>query len=186
MLWIVSFFVSYLAAYALADCYPGDDANTAIILDLYHGVTSDNIVLTGTSQPSGMLDREQLCSILTNHHNNGINPGQSQTNKDFLRSAFVAQHDCVQALTYTEGYESLSGWQQWAGYHSGHWYTVTDGRVSDSARWSSPSYEGNIYAVQPVRFDSQLRKASCVTFYNGTTCRHGWNQSGQRVMLIIV
>ena len=171
-------------SYAQADCYPGDTTYTAIVQEIYHGVTSDNIKLEGgPDQPSGTINRQQLCIILTNHHNYGKNTaaGQWQTNRQYLgyTSAVINLSACTNALTYTQGYYSLSDWQQWAGYHSGDWYGAST-RFSDGAQWSNPSYTpGYTYILQPVRFDSQDRIDNCVTRDStGATCRYGWNQSG--------
>ena len=105
-----------------ADCYPGDTVYTSIVQEIYHGVTSDNIRLDSSNQPSGSINRQQLCNILTDHHNNGRNPNQQLTNKDFLGFVSVSPAACTNALTYTQGYNSILGWQQWASYHSGNWY----------------------------------------------------------------
>ena len=172
--------------YAKADCYPGDTAYTNIVQQIYGGVTSDNIVLTFLG--SVPMNRQALCNILVNHHNSGKNPGQAQTNREYLGHLHITQSTCVNALTYTHGYNTISGWQEWAGYHSGHWYaeTVT---FNDGARWHAPYYKydpGQTYAVQSVRFDSQDRKDNCNTVdpMTGATCRYGWNQSGQGVSII--
>ena len=163
----------------IPDCYPGDSAYTEIVQQIYRGVTSDSILLTGPDQPKS---RYQLCSTLTNHHNSGKNPGQMETNSEFLGQVTVTQTACAHALIYTQGYNDISGWQQWAGYHSGNWYSSENSR-SDTALWSNPSYKpGNVYVLQPVRFDSQYRIENCITRDStGSTCRHGWFQSGQNV-----
>jgi len=98
------------------------------------------------------MNRQTLCSTLVNHHNNGKNAqaGQLQTNKDYHGYLPPTQSACVNALTYTSGYNSQTGWQNWAGYHSGFWYGMT-ARFSDGARWYSPylKYDpGQTYAVQ--------------------------------------
>ena len=59
------------AGYVHADCYPSDTAYTAIIQNVYHGVTSNNFRLTGSDQLPGFITRKQLCDRLTSHHNNG-------------------------------------------------------------------------------------------------------------------
>lgn len=126
------------------------------------------------------MSRNTLCIILVYRHNNGKNPGQSQTNKDYLGQS-IGLYSCVNALTYTNGYSSLAGWQDWAGYHSGNWY-ATHKIFSDGAMWNQPYYKydpGQTYAVQPVRFDSQERIKDCHRVdMTGATCRYGWNQSG--------
>lgn len=168
--------------YASADCYPGDAAYTNIVQEIYRGVTFDNIVLTFFS--STPMNRRALCSILVSNHNNGKNPGQNLTNRDYL-GVYVTQSNCVNALTYTTGYSSLAGWQAWAGYHSGKWYSKTK-IFDDGAQWNYPYVKndpGQTYAVQPVRFDSQSRKDKCQFIDStGATCRNGWNQSGQGVI----
>ena len=139
---------------ARADCYPGDTNFTGIVQQIYNAVTSDRIVLAGTDQPIGVIDRQQLCEILIDHHNFGTNPGQPQTNGDFLGSATVSLSACVDALTYTQGYNTTVGWEQWAGNHTGHRYSV-NGAFFDEALWSAPSYvSGMDFVFQQVRFDS--------------------------------
>ena len=182
MMWITLLCVLGVVGYAQADCYPGDTTFNAIVQEIYHGVTSDNIKLDGgPDQPSGTINRQQLCDILTNHHNYGKNSaaGQWRTNRQYLGYVSVSPSDCTDALTYTKGYNSISGLQQWAGDHSGHWYTKTQ-RFTDDAEWSDAKYKpGYVYVLQPVRFDSQYRIDHCVTEdYTGATCRNGWNQSG--------
>ena len=171
-------------SYAQADCYPGDSTFNAIVQEIYHSVTSDNIKLDGSNQPSGSINRQHLCSILTNHHNYGKNTdaGQWQTNRQYLGYVSVSQSACTNALTYTKGYNSIYGLQQWAGDHSGNWYTKTH-KFPDNAEWSDAKYKpGYVYVLQPVRFDSQYRKDHCVTKDStGATCRYGWNQSGYGV-----
>ena len=172
--------------HANADCYPGDTAFTNIVQEIYKGVTSDNIILT--YHGSGSMSRNTLCSTLVNHHNYGKNPGQSQTNRQFLGYQYISQSSCVNALTYTSGYYTSAGWQSWAGYHSGKWYAKTQ-IFSDGARWNVPyvKYDSPyVYYVQSVRFDSQWRKDNCHhRDSTGATCRYGWNQSGQGVRDIL-
>ena len=166
--------------YARADCYPGDTAYTSIVQDIYHDATSDKIQLSGSDQPAGTISRYHLCSILRQHHNYGKNPGQSDTNSEFV-GITMEQSACTNALYYPKGYNGISGWQQWAGYYSGNWYNTVSPE-SDGAQWSYPSIKDVIYALQPVRFDSQYRIDNCVTPNStGATCRYGWNQSGQGV-----
>ena len=182
MMWITLLCVLGAVGYAQADCYPGDTTYTAIVQEIYHDVTSDNIKLDGgPDQPSGIINRQQLCDILTNHHNYGMNTGQSQTNGQYLgyASAHISSSACTTALTFTQGYNSISGWQQWAGYHSGNWYGNSQ-QFSDGAEWFNPSYKSGVtYVFQKVRFDSQDRIDNCHTKdKTGATCRYGWNQSG--------
>ena len=95
----------------------------------------------------------------------------------------------MNALTYTNGYNSLSGWQAWAGYHSGTWYGTTQ-MFTDGAQWYNPTSQvgsTHTYAFQKVRFDSQDRIKHCLTpDSTGATCRYGWNQSGTGVRYISV
>ncbi len=172
------------AGYVHADCYPGDTAYTAIIQNVYHGVTSDNIVLSGTDQLPGTINRKQLCDRLTSHHNNGINTGMAKTNQDFLGNGYISSSQCQNALTYTQGYNSITGWQRWDGYHSGKWYNTVNGGDNDGAQWNAPystSDANHVYAVQSVRFDSAYHINNCHTKYSGVTCRYGWIQSGTGV-----
>ena len=170
---------------ARADCYPGDTPFTNIVQEIYHGVTADNIVLA-YSGPSSM-SRQALCSILVSNHNYGRNRGQSQTNRDFLGNTFITQFDCVNALTYTKGYSSSAGWQEWAGNHRGTWYGE-ETSFSDSAKWYHPYTKSDYkhtYAVQKVEFQSQWRRNNCRRIdMTGANCRFGWNQSGTGVRCI--
>lgn len=183
MQFCVLFYILGVAGYVSADCYPGDTIYNSILQEIYHGVTSDNIKLT--SRDSIPINRRDLCDILTTHHNSDKNAVQSQTNKEFLGFVSVSLTDCRNALTYTQGYNTVSGWQKWAGYHSGTWYAYTQ-QFSDGAQWSPPYYKTGVpYAVQPVRFDSQDRIAHCNTRdQTGATCRYGWNQSGLGVLYV--
>ena len=167
-----------ILAYASADCYPGDVAYNKIIQEVYSGVTSDNIILS--YHGSSPMNRRDLCSILVNNHNYGKNPGQGQTNRNYL-GVLITRSACVNALTYTTGYDSLAGWQKWDGYHKGKWYSKTT-TFNDAAQWNAPITKTRIYALQSVRFDSQWRKSNCKhRDMTGATCRYGWTQSGQGV-----
>ena len=188
MLFVILACVLGALGYAKADCYPGDSVYTNIVQNIYSGVTSDNIILSFHGSTS--MNRQALCSILVNHHNYGKNRGQSQTNRQYLGylKNEIMQDTCVNALTYTQGYNNIAGWQNWAGYHSGNWYGKTQ-IFSDGARWYAPYYKydpGQTYAVQSVRFDSQDRQDNCnyVDPITGATCRNGWNQSGNGVGIV--
>ena len=150
--------------YASADCYPGDVAYNKIVQEIYKGVTSDNIVLTYLGDSP--ISRRDLCSILVNNHNYGKNPGQGQTNRNYL-GVLITQSACVNALTYTTGYNSLVGWQKWDGDHKGKWYSKTE-PSDDDAQWKSPYTTNQVYFVQSVRFDSQWRIDNCGI--TGATC----------------
>ena len=67
--------------------------------NIYSGITSDSIVLS--FHGSASMNRQALCSILVDHHNNGKNPGQTQTNRQYLGYLQITQAACVDALTYT-------------------------------------------------------------------------------------
>ena len=180
-MWLAQVCVLAFIGYARADCYPGDINYSIIVREVYHSVTSNNIKFNDSS-----VSRQQLCSILTDHHNNGKNQGQSQTNRDYLGYVTVNQSACTKALTHTQGYKNISGWQQWAGNYSGYWYSTTNGGESDPAECFTPSYS-TFYIDQSVRFDSQYRIDHCVTpDSTGATCRHGWNNSGQGVNKVFV
>ena len=167
-----------LVSYVQADCYPGDTAYTQIVQEIYHGVTSDNIKLS--AHGPGGLYRSALCHTLTSQHNIGLNPGQPMSNSNFLGTT-IPQYACENALTYTTGYNSLFGWQTWAGHHSGTWYGYTQ-QFEDNADWHNPitTYDSqHTYGFQKVQFNSQDRINNCVTpDMTGATCRFGWNQSG--------
>ena len=170
-----------------ADCYPGDSQYTAIVQEIYKNVTSDRI--NGLRGYSNSLTRSQLCNLLVNNHNNRrlSASGQRYTNQQFL-GQLVSVSSCVNALTYTNGYDTNNGWMKWAGYHSGTWWSSYNSQsFSDGARWDQPysKYDpGQTYAVQKVTFDSQWRKDHCTHVdQTGSTCRYGWNQSGEGVRL---
>ena len=54
------------------------------------------------------MSRKDLCTVLVNNHNYGKNPRQEQTNRNHL-GVLITQSACVNALTYTTGYNSLAG-----------------------------------------------------------------------------
>ena len=164
--------------YASADCYPGDVAYNMIIQEIYRGVISDNIVFTYLGNSS--MNRYDLCTILVNNHNYRKNPGQHQTNGNYL-GVFITQSACVNSLTYTTGYNSLADWEKWDGYQEGKWYSKA-ASFDDDAQWES-YYTESIYAVQSVRFNSQWHQNNCRHVdMNGRTCLFGWRQSGQGVI----
>ena len=187
---IVLLVVLKLCGLTYADCYPGDSQYTAIVQGIYKKVTSDKISgLRGYPNP---LTRSQLCNLLVNNHNNGYlrASGQSYTNQRFLGQS-VSVSSCVNALTYTKGYDTQSGWIKWAGRHNGKWWSRHGNRVfNDGARWNQPylKYDpGQTYAVQKVEFLSQWRKVHCTHVdQTGATCRYGWNQSGKGVSDAVV
>ncbi len=190
MLWVtLLLFLLGTFVYVQADCYPGDSNYTTIVQEIYHDVTSDDIVFNSRKEGSTVdsLTRRQLCSNLANLHNHGSNPGQSQPNSDFLGHVTVSQPVCTNALTYTQGYETIAEWQRWAGYHSGKWYTESQ-VLNDDSEWFSPSFESEgMYSLQPLRFDSQDRINRCVTEDSiGSTCRYGWNKSGKGVCMVSI
>ena len=170
-----------LVSYVQADCYPGDTVYTQIVQEIYHGVTSDKIVLTAHGNTP--MSRSDLCEILVTRHNTGKNPGQKSTNQKFLGTAMTLKK-CLKALTYTTGYDSASGWEKWSGCHKGTWYGTTQ-QFIDPAKWFEPSLkedDKHTYAVQSVRFDSEDRIENCKKKdMTGATCRYGWNQSAKGV-----
>ena len=184
---MVLFVVVKLCGLAYADCYPGDTQYTAIVQELYKSVTSDRINLRGYSHS---LTRSKLCKLLVNNHNNGYLPrsGQANTNKDFLGQS-IPESTCVDALTYTKGYDTQNGWKKWAGNHHGTWWSRHgDTSFYDGARWYQPYLKidpGQTYAVQDVKFISNWRKKHCkrVDSQTGSTCRFAWHQSGKGVII---
>ena len=97
----------------------------------------------------------------------------------------ISQEACVNALVYTNGYDTDEGWRRWAGTLSGMWWS-NDGALSDGAKWHQPYLkDGQTYAVQKVEFFSQWRKDNCkFVDQTGATCLFGWNQSGRGVSRI--
>ena len=170
-----------------ADCYPGDAQFTAIVQEVYKKVTSDRISgLRGYG--SLELTRTQLCSLLVRNHNSGLiqsqTSSQTRTNYNFLGES-ISLGACVNALVYTNGYDTDEGWRRWAGTLSGTWWS-NDEAISDGAKWYQPYWkDGQTYAVQKVEFYSQWRKDNC-KFVDQTdaTCLFGWNQSGRGVSTI--
>ena len=153
-------------------------------------MTSDRI--SGLRDHPNPLTRSQLCNHLVDNHNNNClcASGQRCTNKCFLRQ-LVSVSSCVNALTYTKGYDTQSGWITWAGHHRGTWWSRYGNRAfSDGARWDQPylKYDpGQTYAMQKVEFLSQSRKDHCTHVdQTDATCRYGWNQSGRRVSDAVV
>ncbi len=174
------------AGYVHADCYPGDPAYSAITQSIYDGVTSNSIQLSGPNQLQGIISRHQLCDRLTSHHNTGsvsLHTGPTPTNGQFLIYGYVSLSDCINALTFPQGYNSIAGWRLWDGYQSGKWYTDTNNGEANYGRWKAPFSKQGVYAVQAVEFNSPWRVKNCVTKYQQSTvtCRYGWNQSGTGV-----
>ena len=184
---MVLFILVKLCGLAYADCYPGDTQYTAIVQELYNKVTSDEI--SGLRGYSHSLTRSQLCKLLVNNHNTGYLPksGQANTNKHFLGQS-ISESSCVNALTFTKGYDTQDGWKKWAGRLYGIWWSSHgDTSFNDGARWYQPylKYDPDqTYAVQKVEFYSQWRKDHCTHVdQTGSTCQFGWNQSGKGVMI---
>ena len=95
-------------------------------------MTSDRISdLRVPGHPNDPLTRSQLCNLLVNNHNGYLcTSGQRHTNQRFLGQS-VSVSSCVNALTYTRGYDTKSGHAQvvigWSKYGN---------RVfNDGARW---------------------------------------------------
>ena len=177
MKWItVLYLLGLLACHARADCYPGHQQYNIILQSLFQSVTQDNmIVLSGPNQPVGSfgyLDRNDLCSILTDHHNSGSNSGQLHTNKDFLGGIPIGLTDCVTALSFPTGYTSATGLDQWTGYHTGQLFTSMGAEPNIEERLN-PVIEIS-YTAQEIRF---ISRTGCVTQYTFGTCLNGWNQS---------
>ena len=177
---VVLLVVLKLCGLTNADCYPGDTQYTAIVQEIYRKVTSDRISgLRGYPNP---LTRLQLCNLLVNNHNNGYLPasGQRYTNSYFLTQS-VSVSSCVNALTYTKGYDTSSGWMKWAGRHYGKWWSRHGNRAfNDGAKWFQPYLKhdgGQTYAVQKVKWG--------VNHCPHPACRHGWRQSGNGVIIAI-
>ena len=171
-----------------ANCYPGDSQYTAIVQEMYKKVTSDEI--TGLRGYPFSLNRSQLCKLLVKNHNRGYLPesGQAYTNEQFLKQS-VSESSCVNALTYTKGYDIPNEWEKWAGYLLGTWWSKDEDKsFNDGASFNHPhtKYDsGQLYGVQKVEFYSQWRNINC-THVNqtGATCRHRWNQSGKGVIAL--
>ena len=183
---IVLLVVLKMCGLTYADCYPGDSQYTTIVQGLYNKVTSDRI--SGLRGFPNSLTRSQLCNLLVHNHNNGSlrASGQRQTNQGFLGQS-VSVSSCVNALTNTQGYATRSGWNKWAGRHYGKWWSRHGNRVfNDGARWDWPYLKyasGQTYAVQKVEFLSRSRNYCTHVDITGATCRYGWRQSGNTVII---
>ncbi len=166
-----------------ADVYPGDSTYSNYVQNIYHSVTGDNINL---EYDSSITTRQQLCNRLVSRHNTGRNTasGQLQSNADFS-GVVIFEQDCVNALTFTQGYSNAAGLEAWAGQHRGTWYDQSQ-TFSDSADWQHPVKEpsndpsdldnnGNprVYDFQSVVFTERTGDA-----------RYGWNQSHPEVQYI--
>jgi len=149
-----------------ADIYPGDTAYSQIVQRVYHEVSSDNINML---YKTNIVSRNQLCSELVNRHNNHKAPGASQTNAGFI-GVTLTQLDCLNALWYSDGYDSSAGWTAWAGNLVGTWFNDDNQQFTDPANWNSPVKEngndGRVYDLQNVLFSARSGNA-----------RYGWNMS---------
>jgi hypothetical protein len=167
----------------MADIYPGDTAYNAIVQNIYHGVSADNINLV---YDQSIHTRTQLCVKLTDQHNNGTPGVATQTNAALINQTITVA-DCLNALWFSQGYNSSTGLAAWKGNLSGSWYADNGATFNDPAIWKAPisvqtgdpqndlDNNGNprVYVFQQVVFSARTGAA-----------KYGWNQSHHEVAYI--
>ncbi|MFU7528112.1 hypothetical protein [Qipengyuania sp. ASV99] len=168
------------------DNYPGDDANTELLQDIYHGpkparnggVSGDKIDLAWDRKPGpggGLWTRAEIVAALLDRY--AKKPTVAGSCKVWLWNTNLTPASCLAALTTPKGYADASGWQAWAGLHQGSWYQDQAAPSPDNARWHAPRQTGaHLPAGTP--YDFQL-----VDFHapSGGVTRRGWNQSHKDV-----
>lgn len=168
----------FISMSANADVYPGDSAFSGIVQTVYTNMSEDNIQM---NYDTSIGTRNQLCSKLVNRHNTYTSSNRISSNASFI-GVTLTQLDCLNALWYSDGYNSSAGWNAWAGVLSGSWWndvqTAPNGNVipgvifSDPATWHAPikqssnQSDGRIYDFQSVFFSDRENDA-----------RYGWNMS---------
>ena len=175
--------VLYLLLFSLpvlADIYPGDDAYSEIIAELYQSVLDDNISLGSDSSIKNRLD---LCTKLVNRHNENKSHFGT-TNAEYIGLTLTVE-DCVNALANPRGYSDSKGFGAWKGKMKGSWYDETSGETfNDPAVWKEPvkepthdpendldaSGKPRVYDFQEVIFTGRTGAS-----------RYGWNQSHPEV-----
>lgn len=169
--------ISFFAGPLSADRYPGDTTYTSIVQEIYHGVSSDNIILSFNLT---INDRKQLCETLVEQHNNGLPGSASETNSAYINEV-ISLNSCLNALWYSSGYNDSSGLDAWTGELTGTWYNNNDQSFTDPATWEKPigvstndpqndlsNGVPRVYNFQKVIFGGSDR-----TDY----AKYGWNQS---------
>ena len=177
---------------AFADRYPGDAAFEEIRQEVYGGITSDNIRMDFNRS---IVTRNQLCRTLVNRHNtNRVTYREDDepngriltttTNASFI-GVSLTELDCLNALWFSDGYDSSAGWRAWAGNLVGTWFnderffnTETNEYqqiFTDPANWLSPEAERGerTYYLQSVIFSGRSGNA-----------RYGWNKSNRDVAYV--
>ena len=176
-----------------ADRYPGDAAFEAIRYEVYGGIVKDDIEMTFNEN---ITTRNQLCNILVNRHNNNrvtYREGDrsngriltTETNAKFI-GVRLTELDCLNALWYSDGYDSSAGWRAWAGKLDGTWFNderffdeetnqFKQQTFTDPATWLSPEAERGerTYYLQSVIFSGR-----------SATARYGWNKSSRDVAYV--
>ena len=180
-IFLLSLLLSPMAS--MADIYPGDAAYSAIVQDIYLGVSADNIDM---QYDNSIVTRTDLCTILTNQHNNGTPGAASQTNASLINQT-ISLSDCLNALWYSQGYNSSAGLAAWKGDLSGTWYAENGATFNDPAIWKAPTFvptgdplndldnngDPRVYVFQQVIFSARTGAA-----------KYGWNQSHHEVAYI--
>ena len=120
---LITIFTLGLTQPLLADQYPGDDEFTEIVQRVYTQISTDQIEM---NYRRSIQSRNDLCSELVTRHNSFRAPEVNQTNASYI-GVYLTQLDCLNALWFSDGYDSSAGWNAWAGTLSGTW---TDNNLS--------------------------------------------------------
>ncbi len=161
------------------DVYPGDTAYNALVQEIYHEVSSDNIDLNFNSS---IQTRTQLCNLLVSRHNGGTNPGQSQTNSAYIGES-ITVNQCLNALWFSDGYDSNADWNQWTGNHVGTWYDQTNS-FTDNANWlQSVNEAANDPNDTDANGNTRVYNFQQVEFL-GANAHFGWNQAHHEVAYV--
>lgn len=179
------------------DNYPGDAAFTDLLQKIYHGangqggISNDKIKLKAHTNPNradGTWTRTEIVTLLLDRYDDIIaGSPRPDSCKSWLFNTNFTVAACVASLTNPSAYDDASGWRNWAGSHSGTWYSDGQGGAAgptfkDDAKWNPPRDEGrhppgsvppagSPYDFQPVDFKDAA----------GNVVRRGWNQSHKDV-----
>ena len=170
---LLTIFTLGLTQPLLADQYPGDDEFTEIVQRVYTQISTDQIDMEFRDS---IQSRNDLCSNLVTRHNSHRAPGASRSNASYI-GVYLTQLDCLNALWFSDGYDSSAGWNAWAGNLVGTWFNDDNRQFTDPANWARSVNErggdGRTYQLQNVLFSSRSGNA-----------RFGWNMSHRDVAYV--
>lgn len=170
----------------MTDTYVSDAVNTRILQEIYHGgtatrpggVSNDQIRLTYFNPTTNYTRTQVIQMLLQRYVSSG--PSAPQSPKDYLFNINFSASACLHSLTYPAAYANASGWNAWAGGHSGHWYNDTAGTTvppMDNATWH-PAVQQTTTPSQPPYWHQPV---DFLDHNTGAITRHGWNQSNSSV-----